>query len=104
MAQYKRIPYEMVEHTELARKSYQDYECGKNVPDEAVIEAETLEQRAKLRQALEKLTPRQREVYVLKVGYQLSEAKIAHRLHISQTGVSYHFKMAEKKLQKNTVK
>lgn len=38
MAQYKRIPYEMVEHTEISHKSYVDFERGKDTHGEAETE------------------------------------------------------------------
>lgn len=100
MAQYKRIPYEMVEHTELAEKSYLDYERGKDAPDEAETEAEWIEKRKKLRVALNSLTSRQREVYVLKVAYRLTEAQIADRLNVSQSAVSQHYQAAQARLKK----
>lgn len=100
MAQYKRIPYEMVEHTEIARKSYLDYERGKDIPDEAEIEARWIAERKELYQVLDKLTPRQRQVYIMKDGYGMTENEIAKKLNVTQQTVSYNYRLACKKIQK----
>lgn len=99
MAQYKCIPYEFVEHTELARKSYLEYERGMGAPDEAEVEAEWVAERKKLHQALDKLTSRQRQVYIMKAGYGLEEQEIAKKLNITQQAVSDRYRRAENKLQ-----
>ena len=104
MAQYKRIPYEMVEHTEIARKNYLEYERGKDAPDEAEVEAGWISKRKMLRDALDALTPRQREVFVLKTAYLLTEVEIACWLNIAQQVVSRHYRKAQVKLKKFAVK
>ena len=103
MAQYKCVPFGKVEYTELARNSYLEYERSKDDPDEAEIETAWTAKRKMLRDALNTLTPRQREVYVLKIGYQLTEAEISRKLHIDQSGVSRHLKAAERKLRNYNV-
>lgn len=104
MAQYKCVPYEMVEHTELDRKCYLDYEQTMDSPDEAEIESAWIAQREKLYQVLDKLTPRQREVYILRAGYELSEKEIAKKLDIVQQVVSRHYIAACNKIEKLIVK
>ena len=104
MAQYNTVPLEFVEHTELARKSYLDYERDRDAPDDAEIEAGWNTDRIKLKHALDQLTPKQREVFILRVGYQMSEVEIADRLNISQQAVSMHYRRTQKKLEKLTVK
>ena len=100
MAQYKRIPYETVEHTEIARKSYLDYERGKDDPDETETEAGWVAKRKSLYQILDKLTLRQRQVYIMKIGYGLAEKEIAEKLKVTQQAVSFHYKLACRKIQK----
>ena len=102
MAQYKTIPSELL-GPEIARKSYLDYERGANTTDEATTEAEWIAERKKLYEALEILTPRQREVFVLKVGHRMSEGEIAKRLKISQSAVSQFYSAARKKMDKLAV-
>ena len=104
MAQYKRIPFETVEHTELARKNCRDYEHSMAAPDEAEVEAGWIARRKMLRKALDTLTPRQRAIYIMRVGYNMAEKSIAERLHIGQSVVSRHLKAADKKLRKFAVK
>jgi RNA polymerase sigma factor (sigma-70 family) len=98
--EYKRIPLETVEHTEIARDRYLEFQRSMEAPDEAEIETEWLSQRRQLSTLLKKLTPRQRKVYILRVGYELKEDQIAERLHISQSTVSRHLKAADMKIQK----
>ena len=98
MAQYKTIPSELI-RSEIARRSYLDYERGKDEPEETEVEADWIAQRKKLRQALSVLTSRQRAVYVLLVGQRLSEQEIAAKLHISQQAVCDRYRRAEKKLR-----
>ena len=102
MAQYKTIPSELLGQ-EIARKSYLDYERGANATDEATVESEWIAERKKLYEALAILTPRQREVFVLKVGHRMSEGEIAKRLKISQSAVSQFYNAARKKLDKFAV-
>jgi len=104
MAQYKTIPLEFVEHTELAWKSYWDYERSSKAPNDAEVESDWIDKRKLLLTALVELTPRQREVFILKIGYMLTEAEIALKLNIRQQVVSRHFQKAEAKLVKLTVK
>jgi RNA polymerase sigma factor (sigma-70 family) len=97
--EYKRIPLETVEHTEIARDRYLEFQRSMDAPDEVEIEAKWLSQRRQLNTLLKKLTPHQRKAYILRVGYELKEDQIAERLHISQAAVSKHLKAANKKLQ-----
>jgi RNA polymerase sigma factor (sigma-70 family) len=99
MAQYKTANFEALENTELARKSYLEYERGKDDPDEAEVEADWKARRKKLRSALLVLTPRQREVFVLKIANQMTEAQIACRLNITQQAVSKLLGKAQIKLR-----
>ncbi|MDL2232190.1 sigma-70 family RNA polymerase sigma factor [Ruminococcaceae bacterium OttesenSCG-928-L11] len=98
--EYKRVPFSSVEHTEIARNRYLEFQRSKDAPDEAQIEAEWLKQHRRLRAVLDKLTPRQQQVYILRIGYEMKEDAIAERLHISQSTVSRHLKFANKKIQK----
>ena len=100
MAEYKRIPYKLVEHTEIARKCYLTYERNQDLPDKAETEAGWIADLKKLRWALDQLTQRQREIYIMKVGHRMKEDKIASRLHISQAAVSQGYSAAKKKLAK----
>ena len=100
MAQYKRIPYELVEHTEIARKSYLEYERSKDMPGEAEAEAGWITERERLYAVLNRLTPKQRQIYIMIVGYELSEYEIAERLNVTQQAVSYNYKLACRKIQK----
>lgn len=104
MAQYKRIPYQSVEHTEIARKSYQNYERNKDAPDETETEAAWIAKRKVLEQILNKLTYRQRQVYILKVGSGMAEKAIADKLGITQQAVSKIYKAACSNIQKSLVK
>lgn len=100
MAEYKRIPLETVEHTEVAHNRYLDFQRSKDAPDEVEVEAEWLLRRRRLYDLLDRLTPRQRQVYILRLGYGMKEDKIAEQLHISQSTVSRHLKLSDKKIQK----
>lgn len=104
MAQYKTVPYEQLEHTAIARKAYLEYLRTEAAPDEDEAERTWVSDRKRLREALAMLTPRQREVYVLKAGHLLTEAQIAERLGISQSAVSQFFNSAKKRLEKFAVK
>ncbi len=104
MAQYNTVPYERLEHTVIARKAYQEFERADAAPDEAEAEAEWINDKKRLGEALATLTPKQREVYVLKAGHLLTEAQIAERLGISQSAVSQFFNSAKKRLEKFAVK
>ena len=94
-----KIPFDEQEYVGITRKQYLEYEHSQNNSDEIEDEAIRIVWLKKLKQALDVLTPRQREVYVLIVGYKLSEAAIAAKLKISQQAVSDRYKRAEKKLQ-----
>jgi len=98
MAQYKRIPFEMVEHTELARKNYIEYERGKDVPDEAEVEAEWITKRKMLRDALDTLTPRQREILILIAVRGLTEREAAGIFGLNQSTIFRHYRAAKKKM------
>jgi len=99
MAQYKRIPLEFVEHTELAEKSWKEYNHGIDEPDEAVIESGWIAERKRLYNALDKLTSRQRQIYIMKEGYGLSEKIISEKLGLTQQAVSDRYIRAEKRLR-----
>jgi len=100
MAQYKSIPIEFVEYTEIARKCYRNYERDIDAPNEAQIETEWTAKRKLLSDALDVLTPRQREVFILKAGYQMTEVQIADRLGISQAAVCKLYQRAQRRLDK----
>ncbi len=100
MAQYKTVHFDTLEHTELARQSYLNFERDKDALDEAAVEVAWLHDKEKLRRALNILTPRQREVFILTVAHRLTETQIAKRLGITQQVVSSHFRRARKKLSK----
>ncbi len=103
LAQYNTVLYERLEHTAIARKAYREFERA-DALDEAEAEAEWIRDKKRLGDALATLTPRQREVYVLKAGHLLTEAQIAERLGISQSAVSQFFNSAKKRLEKFAVK
>ncbi len=94
-----KIPFDEQEYAEIARRQYQEHEYSQNNPDEAEDEATRIEWRRKLKAALSILTPRQREVYILIVGYRQTEKKIAAKLKISQQAVCDRYRRAEKKLR-----
>ena len=104
MAEYKRIPYELVENTELARKNYIDYERQKDAPNEAEIEAQWNADLMRLNSVLNQLTTRQREVYVLIEGYQFTQRAVAEKLGIAQSTVNQTYHAAKKKTSNLVVK
>lgn len=103
MAQYKTIPLDSVENSEIEKESYLYYERGKDAPDEIEVENAWIAKRELLRKALGILTPRQREVFILRTVYQLTEAEIASKLNIAQQIASRHYLKAQEKLAKFAV-
>ncbi len=103
MAQYKTVPWDSLEHTEIARQSYLSYERGKDSPDEVAIEADWIAKKELLRAALDILSPRQREVFILRTVHQKTEAEIANILKIAQQVVSRRYRKAQEKLERFAV-
>jgi RNA polymerase sigma factor (sigma-70 family) len=95
----RQVPFDEQTHAEIARKQYLEYEYNQNNPDAAEDEAARHVWLRRLKKALDVLTPRQRKVYILLVGYGLSETAIAEMLNISQQAVAERYKRAEKKLR-----
>ena len=100
MAQYKTIPIDFVEHTELARQSYLNYERCKAAHNDDETETSWLAQLRKLHDALDKLSHRQREVLVLIAIERLSEPEVAAKLGLNQSTVSRHYRVARSKMAK----
>jgi len=100
MAQYKRILYETVENTEVARKSYLEYERSRDLPDEAEAEAGWHNTRKSLYEALARLSSRQRKILAMIAVDGLTETEAAQKLGLNQSTVSRHYHAARKKMLK----
>jgi len=88
----------MVEHTEIARKNYLEYERGKDAPDEAEVEAGWIAKRKMLHDALDSLTPRQREILILIAVRGLTEREAAGILGLNQSTIFRHYHAAKKRM------
>jgi len=88
------------DENEQAEKKVYRYNPGHHFesPEVAYIRKETI------REALSKLTDKQREVYVLYHRDGYTEEEIAGMLHISQQAVDYRLNGAEKKIRINLEK
>lgn len=96
----REIPFDEPARAEIARRQYLKHEHSLHNPSDTEEEALWIARLEDLKKALDALTPLQRSVYVLMVGYRLSEAEIAEKLKISQQAVSERYRRAEKKLQR----
>ena len=99
MAQYKTVPWDSLEHTEIARLCYLRYERGVDQPDEAEIENDWRSTREALKLALDSLTAKQREIVILIAVRGMTEVEAAKKLSLNQSTVSRQYVAAIQKMR-----
>lgn len=98
--QYNHSPLEPIRNTQVARQLLNEYYQNIDEPTDREVEEEYLAKLEKAHRMLQQLTPRQREVFLLRVVGGLRQKEIAKRLKIKQQVVSVHYRKAVKSLKK----